>query len=221
MPDPTPRRPRFLAALPDAPRGAPARFAATPGAPAPAPAAFQAPQPPPAAPAFQAGAAAEPPPAPPRVAVADLAEARRDALLRVAGAVETLRAQAAHLGEQARADALEIGFVVARALLEAEVRQSPQAVFQLVRQAVRRAGESRRIAVRLSPEDAAAVGTDTGRVAIDAPATAQVELVADPTLGRGDCVVETDFGRVDGRLETRLAELRRAFDEAPAEESAA
>jgi flagellar biosynthesis/type III secretory pathway protein FliH len=217
MPDPTPRRPRFLAALPDAPRGAPARFATAPGAPAPA--AFQAPQPPPFAPAFQAGA--EPPPAPPRAAVADLAEARRDALLRVSGAVETLRAQAAHLGEQARADALEIGFVVARALLEAEVRQSPQAVFQLVRQAVRRAGESRCIAVRLSPEDAAAVGTDAGRVAIDAPATARVELVADPTLGRGDCVVETDFGKVDGRLETRLAELRRALDEAPAEESAA
>lgn len=196
-----PRRPRFLAAVPETQRAAPLRFA-PPGPTAVVHA------PPRAAPAHQPHDSL-----PPQAARGpDLHEVQREALQRVAGAVETLRAQAAHLGEQARADALEIGFLVARTLLEAEVRQSPQAVFQLVRQAVRRAGDSRRIAVRLSPEDAAIVSAENGRAPLFGPAAARVEVVADQALGRGDCLVDTDFGRVDGRLETRLSELRRAIE---------
>jgi flagellar assembly protein FliH len=202
----SPRRPRFLASIPEAPEPTPLRL---PRAGSPAPAAFHAvPHPPAAAPAHAPAAAHDATLAPRQ----DAGEARREALQRVAGAVETLRAQAAHLAEQARADALEIGFLVARTLLEAEVRQNPQAVFQLVRQAVRRAGDSRRIAVRLAPDDAAAVNAENARAPLFGPAAARVEVVADAALARGDCVVDTDFGRVDGRLETRLAELRRAID---------
>jgi flagellar assembly protein FliH len=196
----SPRRPRFLAAIPEATQPTPLRF---PRAGAAAPAAHHPPAHPPASAAGHDHAPA---------ARADLGEVRREALQRVAGAVETLRAQAAHLAEQARADALEIGFLVARTLLEAEVRQNPQAVFQLVRQAVRRAGDSRRIAVRLAPDDAAAVNAENARAPLFGPAAARVEVLADAALARGDCVVDTDFGRVDGRLETRLAELRRAVE---------
>jgi len=39
---------------------------------------------------------------------------------------------------------------------------------------------------------------------------ASVEVVADASLERGDVVVETDFGTVDGRLKTRFDELHRA-----------
>ena len=38
----------------------------------------------------------------------------------------------------------------------------------------------------------------------------RVEIVPDPTLVPGDCLVDTDFGQVDGRLSTRLGEARRA-----------
>ncbi|HTN53808.1 MAG TPA: FliH/SctL family protein [Anaeromyxobacter sp.] len=47
-----------------------------------------------------------------------------------------------------------------------------------------------------------------------------MEVAPDPSLEAGDCVVETDFGKVDGRLRTRLDELRRAVDSA-SEEGAA
>jgi flagellar assembly protein FliH len=41
---------------------------------------------------------------------------------------------------------------------------------------------------------------------------ARVEIQADAALQPGDCVVDTDFGQIDGRLETRLGELRRALE---------
>jgi flagellar assembly protein FliH len=202
-----PRRPRFLASVPAAPQPAPLRFAAPGAAPEP-PAAGR------SAAAPQAEGTGR--------AAADRREARREAMERVAAAVATLRAQAGHLGEQARADALEIGFVVARALLQQEVRADPAALFALVRQAMRRAAGSRTITVRLAPDDAALVRAEAGQAAIDGAAgAAAVEIVADATLSRGDCVVDADFGRVDGRLETRLAELRRAVEaDAGAEDAA-
>jgi flagellar assembly protein FliH len=130
----------------------------------------------------------------------------------VSAALDTLRAQADRLAEQARSDALEIGFLVARKILESEVRQSPEALFALVRSAVRRAGDSRRVAVRLSPDDVATVQSESGRAALEGLAAARIEILPDPTLQRGDCTVDTDFGQVDGRLGTRLAELRRSVD---------
>lgn len=202
MPISTPRRPRFLASLPATPEVAPLRLARAPAAAATHTA--------PPAPAQARGAAGDggvavAPPAP------DAAEARREAFARVGAAIEMLRSQSAHLAEQARADALEIGFAVARAILAAEIRQSPEALFSLVRAAVQRAGDSRRVVVRVAPEDLELLRGETGIARADA-FSARVELAGDLSLGRGDCVVEADFGKIDGRLETRLSELRRAVD---------
>ncbi|MFL5261801.1 MAG: FliH/SctL family protein [Anaeromyxobacteraceae bacterium] len=212
MATPLARRPHFLAPLPDSPaQPEPVRFAAVQaGAPRP----FS----PTARPA--SGAKADPPPQPPAAAPApapappppDVEALRREALEKVAGAVEMLRAQAERLAEQARSDALEIAFQVARKILDAELRTGPEALFALVRGAVRRAGDSRRIAIRLAPDDAATLQGAAGKGALDGPSAARIEIVADASLERGDCMVDTDFGQVDGRLGTRLAELRRAVD---------
>ncbi len=152
------------------------------------------------------GAAQEPPPGP---TPEQLSAIRAEAMQKVAHAVEVLRLQAERLAEQARADALEIGFRVAKRVLEAELSTSPDALFSLVRSALRRTGESRKVAVRVHPQDAAALAPAlaSGELGV---ATATVEVVKDPTLSPGDCVVDTDFGKVDGRLETRLEELFRA-----------
>src|SRR6266540_7320668 len=141
MATPLARRPRFLADVPQTPNPEPALFAHTNQRVAPAP--------------RQAKGAPGPVQASlPEAESLDLAALRRDAMEKVAAALETLRAQADLLAEQARADAIEIGFQVARKILETELRQSPEALFSLVRAAVRRAGESRRIAVRVTPDDA-------------------------------------------------------------------
>lgn len=194
---PLARRPRFLSEIPDVPAPEPVRFA---------PAGPRGATPPPRPPArAHAHAAAQGP---------DLAAAHREALEKVASAVALLRTQADHLAEQARADAIEIAFLVARRILEAELRQGPDALFALVRTAVAKAGASRRVVVRLHPADAAVVQQELGRGEAGALSAARVEVEADGSLQPGDCMVDTDYGQVDGRLATRLAELRRAVDAA-------
>jgi flagellar assembly protein FliH len=140
----------------------------------------------------------------------ELEQIRREAMERVGEAVRTLRLEAERLAEQARADAIEIAFQVAARILETEIHANPEALFALVRSALRKAGDSRRIAVRLCPDDAATVEAGRETLGHGELAAARVEIVPDPSLVPGDCVVETDFGQVDGRLATRLSEARRA-----------
>ena len=58
-----------------------------------------------------------------------------------------------------------------------------------------------------------------GAQAVAQASISRVEIVADASLGRGDCLVEGDLVTVDGRINARIEELRRVL-EAGVEESA-
>jgi flagellar assembly protein FliH len=160
-----------------------------------------------------------------RSAAAAAAEAQKLAAQfteRTSSAIEVLRATAQRLAAEARTDALEIGFLVARRILEMELTASAEPLVNLVRSAVRRLGESRRIVVHLSPADAQAMTAiieSRGAQAVAQASISRVEIVADASLGRGDCLVEGDLVTVDGRINARIEELRRVL-EAGVEESA-
>lgn len=236
MSDATPRPPRFLADHVAAePREAKARFPQVerprppqPAAPAPTPLGRRPAPPaaapkavePPAAVAAPVPAAAPARPAGPDPATAQLVE-RALATLRdqqagaLAAAVQALRHEAQQLAELARADALEIGFLVARRILEAEVAADPKALLGLIRTALKRAGDARAVTVRLHPDDLERVHALGGPSTVAPLSVASLKLLADPQLGVGDCVIDADFGTVDGRLATRLGELKRAAEAGP------
>ena len=135
---------------------------------------------------------------------------------RLGSAVEALRTTSERLAAEARSDALEVGFLIARRILETELATSPEPLVSLVRSTIRRLGEARKVVVRLSQGDAEAVNATLaarGPSAVSSVATAQIEVVVDASLERGDCIVESDVGSVDGRIATRLEELRRALAE--------
>jgi flagellar assembly protein FliH len=194
---------------PTAPLAPPTAFVRPPEPPAPA-----------AAPVLQVGsplAAMMPAPSAPTPAPSmppPAADTRR-----LTAAVESLRLEAGRLAEQARADALEIGFQVARRILELELAARPEPLFSLVRSAVRRLGDARHLVIKLHPEDAQRVGSEEGRQKLGLTLM-KVEVAADASLERGDCVIESENATVDGRLSTRLDELKRGVESALAEPEA-
>lgn len=157
-----------------------------------------------------ASAAAHAAPPPPPAPVVDMS--RMDA------AVDRLRMLSDRLAADMRNDALEVAMMLARKIVEGELTTNVDKMMGTVRSAVRRLGESRRITVRLSPEDAELLSKGNQPSSeLGGLSAAKVEVVADAALGRGDCLVEGDLGSVDARLDTRFAELRRAIAEDAAE----
>jgi hypothetical protein len=145
-------------------------------------------------------------PPPPPAPVIDMS--RMDA------AIDRLRMLSDRLAADTRNDALEVAMMLARKIVEGELTTNVDKMMGTVRSAVRRLGESRRITVRLSPDDADLLSKGNQPSSeLGGLSAAKVEVVADATLKRGDCLVEGDLGSVDARLDTRFAELRRAIAE--------
>lgn len=136
---------------------------------------------------------------------------------RVEEAVARLRLVSERLAAEARADALEVALIVARRIVDAELAVNVEPLVASIRSAIRRLGESRRIVVRLAPADAEAVTAAAGGAS--GIATADIQVLPDTSLERGDCVVEGDHATVDGRLATRFDEIRRALISAALEEA--
>jgi hypothetical protein len=140
---------------------------------------------------------------------------------RLARAVAELRSSGERVAEQASADALEMALLIARRIIEDELSSGHAALAGLVRSAIGRLGESRKIQLRLCPGDAAAVEAARAAKNDDGPLAnvtlARVEVRADATLSPGDCIVDGDHGTVDGRLGTRLDEVRRILSRALSE----
>jgi hypothetical protein len=156
---------------------------------------------------------APPPPAPP----SGLAEGSRA----LAMALEQLRLESEHLAQQSRSDALELGFLVAKKILEMEISANPAALFALIRSAVRKVGDARTLTVRLHPEDCRRLETAGGVRQMGELSMMTVEVRPDSSLVPGDCVIDSELGRVDGRLATRLAEMKRQLEGAMGAEEAA
>ncbi|HZR68358.1 MAG TPA: FliH/SctL family protein [Burkholderiales bacterium] len=83
------------------------------------------------------------------------------------------------------------------------------AVAAIVREVVARVKQEEAILVRLHPQDCAllrGLGADSGKAL-----AFRAELVADDKVALGGCIVETEGGLLDGRIETQIERLRGAL----------
>ena len=79
-----------------------------------------------------------------------------------------------------------------------------------VRQATAHVKNTERVVVRLRPEDLSAL-REAGAVNSMLPTGKAVSWVADDSIELGGCVVETDGGALDARLETQIERMRAAL----------
>ncbi|UGB38782.1 FliH/SctL family protein [Frateuria soli] len=131
-----------------------------------------------------------------------LAEARAQGRERVAR-LESICEQAARplasLDAAVEQELAQLAMLVARRVIAQELATHPELIMQAVRQAAAALpAATRELRVRLHPDDLALMRE------LDA-AEPNWQLVADPALDRGDCLLENERSRLDARVETRLA----------------
>lgn len=106
----------------------------------------------------------------------------------------------------------QLAMLVARRVIAHELALRPELIARAVRQAAAALPvAARELRVHLHPED-------LGLLRELDVAESNWQLVADPALARGDCVLENERSRLDARVETRLAAMIDAVlgDEADA-----
>ena len=105
------------------------------------------------------------------------------------------------LDDQAAAALAQLATVVARRVIMHELKVAPELIVGIVRQAAEALPmATRELRVHLHPDDLALM-QELGA------AERHWQLLADSTLARGDCRLESERSRLDARVETRVAAI--------------
>lgn len=140
-----------------------------------------------------------------------LSEGRQAAeaeLARASAALSTAMAEVAAERRRVLADvqdgALRLALTLARKIVHTELAASGEAAARAVEAAVRHAQDATVLRVRVHPDDKARIE----QVRPEAVA----ELIPDPALSPGGCLVETDCGEIDATVETQWQALSAALE---------
>jgi type III secretion protein L len=104
---------------------------------------------------------------------------------------------------------LKLAVKVAGKVIGEELRTTPETVASLAREALRTLQRAKTFVVQVHPADAPLLNERILVLRSAVGPTRDIEVVSNPSLLRGDCVVESDIGLIDARLETQLKNIER------------
>jgi flagellar biosynthesis/type III secretory pathway protein FliH len=139
-------------------------------------------------------------------------QGRAEGAAEIAALIAAARVQADRVREGSTPTAIALAVKMAEQIVGRAVTLAPELMADIAGAALaacRPRGDW--VRVRVHPDDAAAVTARREALAAGAPRGAALDIVADESIGRAGCVIETAVGRVDARLETQLAALERAL----------
>ena len=135
----------------------------------------------------------------------DAAATRADAMLRrLAQTIEELGALRSEMIHRTERQAVQLVLAIAERIVQREITLDRTLLLAIARVALDRLGEYGSATIRLHPDDYQAIN------AKPSIGDAAVKVVADPSVSRGGCHVESDFGFMDVSPESQFRELARA-----------
>lgn len=120
--------------------------------------------------------------------------------------VEINNLQAA-ITTRAERDLVRLAIEIAKKVVHREVTIDNEIVMTLARIGISRMQNRVAATIHLHPDDFAYVTTHRENL----EAGHALELIEDRSIGRGGCLVQTEMGDVDTRIEQQFAEIERAF----------
>jgi flagellar assembly protein FliH len=132
---------------------------------------------------------------------------RAEAMLRrVAQTLEELGGLRRTLMQQSERQMVQLALTLARRVVQREISLDPELIAAMAHVAIKKLGISNPSTIRLHPDDYTIVARDGDRWS-----GSNVSVVPDPSIARGGCMVESDFGNIDGSLDRQFDEMARAL----------
>jgi flagellar biosynthesis/type III secretory pathway protein FliH len=130
--------------------------------------------------------------------------------------VTEILVQAREDAEQIRAASKEAAIPIARRMAERIVGRAlelhPSLIADIANQAlVASRARSGPVTLRLHPIDLAALESERPRLAARLGSALDLQLVPDENIAQGGCIVETNVGRLDARLDRQLDAIEKAL----------
>ena len=100
---------------------------------------------------------------------------------------------------------------IARQVVKTEVQQNPEVIRQVISNAIRRVTDKENVRIRVSVADAPCVKEMRDDLLEVIDGLRHLEIIDDRRVGEGGCVIETNAGTIDAKIETQFGEVARAL----------
>lgn len=102
---------------------------------------------------------------------------------------------------------LQVAIAIAEKIVRREIASTPEVSTTLLRESLQLASGCGEIHVRLNPQDLSSMQSGETMLCDELKKLAPAQIIADASVSRGGCLVETKFGQIDNRIETQLARI--------------
>lgn len=104
-----------------------------------------------------------------------------------------------------------LSLAIARQVVKTEVQQNPDVIRQVIANAIRRVTDKENLRIRVSIADSFAVKEMREDLLEVIDGLRHLEIIDDRRITDGGCVIETNAGTIDAKMETQLGEVARAL----------
>ncbi len=139
-----------------------------------------------------------------------LVQQRNDMVELQQGVVAALRGALPQVVLEAQTALVQLALVAAEKLV-AGLPITPELVEAVIREALQQVEETAEIVIQLHPEDLALLRKHTSPILKGIPDAGPLRFIGSADVTRGGCLVQTRFGLLDARRETKLAQLRQSL----------
>lgn len=116
------------------------------------------------------------------------------------------------LMEQSRHDRVRLSVGLAREIILAQINKRSELIGAITRKALAMANGQGSVTIKVHPGDIESVKSLLSRKVAGSTAAEfpqAIEVVPDQTVEKGGCLVETDFGQIDARIDRQLAVISK------------
>ncbi len=140
-------------------------------------------------------------------------ESSAQALAAALTEVDQLRAR---MAQNSRDDMMRLVMVIAEQIIHRQVSIHPDTINQVIAEALKVSVRADHYRVKVNPVDLAAVNEHKPLFLASISGLKNLTVEADAAVTAGGCKIESDLGEVDATLETQLAAIRLALQDAMA-----
>ena len=115
------------------------------------------------------------------------------------------------LWEQQEGQILAFVLDISRQVIKTEVQQNENVLMEIIRNAMRRVTDKENMRIRVAASDAPRIKAAREEVMQIVDGVRTLEIVDDRRVGPGGCVIETNAGTIDAKIETQLGEIERTI----------
>ncbi|MDO3410702.1 FliH/SctL family protein [Saccharibacillus sp. CPCC 101409] len=104
---------------------------------------------------------------------------------------------------------VDLSLAIAEKIVDRKLAEDEALALELIRKTLARKREQGTIALCIAPSQYALVNSAREELAMSIDSQAELQILPDATVKDRGCVIRSNFGSVDARIDTQLAEIKR------------